>query len=89
MLVSMGPAGFHKKSLRRALAQCRGVVVVACEPLPEAYGAAAATAVGLGAHAAIIETRPRHEADWLAFIKDVAPEAAVMIATVRPAGDVH
>lgn len=84
-----GPAGFHRKSLRRLLARCTSVAIVSCEPLVEVYTCMAVTAAGLRGHSALIETRLEHEENWTRFVKEHAPDAALMVATVKPAGGVH
>lgn len=83
---ALGPPGFHARSLRRYFARCRHVVIVACEPLPIAYGAAADRAVRDREDVAIIETRPEKEADWYAYVREVRPDVKVLLATVMPEG---
>ena len=43
MKEALGPAAFHRQSLRRFVSQCSAAVIVGCEPLPIAYASAAAT----------------------------------------------
>ena len=83
--VSLGPDGFHRKSVRCVLARCRVVSIVACEPLLELYLAAASAAV-FGFPAAIIETRPEHEMQWLGLVKQAAPDAALLVGSVKERG---
>lgn len=78
---SLGPAGFHRKSIRRLAAASRGIVVMSCELLPDVY-ATAAGAAGLGTSTLIIETRSEHEAEWLALVQAAAPAANLLICTV-------
>lgn len=82
---ALGPAGFHRKSIRRVIAASRVVAIVACEPLLFAY-TAAASAVGLGMNSTIIETRPEFEMQWLALVKAENPNASVIIGSVKERG---
>ena len=80
---ALGPAAFHAKSLRRALKGVRLAVVVACEPLPEAYEAAARHAVGLRKNVVIVETLPEQEIAWVNLIRSIAPDTAFILAGVK------
>ena len=82
---SKGPNAFHQKSLRRFVKRCRNAVIMACEPLPVAYAAAAATAAGFLRDVIIVETQPRHEADWKAALDAINPDLNYIICTVKPA----
>lgn len=84
--ISMGPDGFHRKSIRRALARCKLIAVVASEALPGPYEAAARMAADQRRDAMVIETRPEHEMHWLALVHREAPAAKLIIATTRGRG---
>ena len=77
---SLGPDGFDRASIRRLLALTHGVCVMSCELVPRVYATAAAVA-RLGIATAIIETRPEHEAEWLALVKEAAPGASTLLYT--------
>ena len=81
--LALGPAAFHAKSLRRALKGVRLAVVMACEPLPEAYEAAARHAVGLRKNVVIVETLPEQEIAWVNLIRSIAPDTAFILAGVK------
>lgn len=87
--VPLGPAGFHRRSVRRFAARCRLVVVMSCSPLLAGYAAAAACAAGMRRDALIVETQPQFESDWLDLVKGANPGIRVIIGTVRPKGGVH
>jgi hypothetical protein len=89
MLESQGPAAFHKPSLLRFVSRCRGAVIVACEPLLVAYASAAAVAAGLRQDVVIVETRPRHEADWKAALDAANPALNYILCTTEPAGGIQ
>ncbi len=80
---ALGPSAFHAKSLRRLLRGVRLAAVVACEPLPEIYAEAARHAVVLRKNVVIVETRPEHEIAWFNLIKSIAPDAALVLGSVR------
>src|SRR5262245_3834948 len=67
---SWGPSGYDQKSLRRLVQHVGCAAVVAAEPLPEAYAAVAAVVMTSGRPGLIVETRMRHEIEWLAFIRE-------------------
>ncbi len=81
---ALGPAGFHLKSVRRFVASCEGAVIIACDPQPRLYIAAATVAVMLRRNAVIIETRSEHEADWVDLIRSIKPDIRMLLGTVRP-----
>ena len=83
--VAMGPAGFHRKSIRRLIASSRMVSIVAAEPQVLAYAAAASTAC-LGLNAVVIETRPEFEMHWLDLVKAENPNAQLIIVSVKERG---
>ncbi|BBC00109.1 hypothetical protein [Bradyrhizobium elkanii] len=88
-----GPYGFHRKSLRAAFRKCVAAVIVACEPLPDAYAAAAAVAAGgrvllqgdqqVNGSVAIVETQPYREREWKAFIEKTNPRISVLLCTTK------
>jgi hypothetical protein len=85
MVEALGPPAFHGPSLKRFIKRCHGAVLVACEPMPVAYEAAAATAAGLCVNIAIVETRSNQEAAWKAALDAINPDLAYIHCRVRPA----
>ena len=83
---SRGPDGFHRASLRRALRRATHVAVRAGAPVPAVYAAAPEPALAGGGAVVLIETRERHEADWVAFVRRHAPDAACLLVTPPPTG---
>ncbi len=79
---SLGPNGFHTASLFAAIRNTDAFVIVAGAPSDEIYAAGAAVAVG-GKNAMIVETRPRHEADWTDLIGKLAPGRPILLSTVK------
>ncbi len=86
---ALGPPAFHRKSVRQFVATCRAAVIVACDPQPKFYIAAATTAVLLRQNVVIVETRPEHEADWFDLVRQITPDINLLVGTVRPEGGVH
>ncbi len=80
---ALGPPAFHARSLRRLLRGVRMAAVVACEPLPEIYAAAARHAVLLRRNVVIVETRPEQEIQWVEQIRSIAPDASFIIGSVE------
>ena len=89
MLEALGPAAFHRKSLRRLVASCAGGVLVSCAPELQLYAAAAVVAAERRRNAVLVETRPEREAEWLAFLGEVNPTMRLVVGTVRPVGGLH
>ena len=81
--VAMGPAGFHQESVRRLIAASSFVSVVAGEPKVLAYATPALAAAGLGTNGTIVETRPEFEMPWLDLVKTEAPDAQLIIVSVK------
>ncbi|MCJ2071412.1 hypothetical protein MKK75_21875 [Methylobacterium sp. J-030] len=84
--VAMGPAGFHRKSIRRVIAASRFVSIVAGEPMTIAYATPALGAAGLGLNGTIIETRPEFEMHWVDLVQREAPNAQLIIVSVKERG---
>lgn len=84
--VAMGPAGFHRKSVRRLLAASRFISIVAGEPKVLAYATPALGAAGMGFNGTIIETRPEFEMQWYALAKAEAPNAQFIFVSVKERG---
>ena len=80
--VAMGPAGFHRKSVRRLIAGSRMVSVVAAEPKVLAYAAPASLGC-LGLNATIIETRPEFEMQWIGLVRTENPNAQLIVVSVE------
>lgn len=80
--VAMGPAGFHRKSIRRLIAASKMVSVVAAEPKVLAYAAPAGTGC-LGLNATIIETRPEFEMQWIGLVQAENPNAQLIVVSVK------
>ena len=84
-----GPAAFNRQSLRRYLSRCSAVCIVSSAAVPDAYAAMAAEAVDRRRDAAIIETQPRHEGEWLALVQQSAPLAKVLLCRPLPSTGLH
>lgn len=82
--VPLGPAGFHRKSLRHFIGRCHAVVVVSCEPLVPLYAMAASCAAGWRRDTLLIESQPRWEQDWIDLVKASNPAAKLVVGAVRP-----
>lgn len=78
---SMGPGGFHAKSLERFLPRIGAAFIMAGEPVVSVYDDAAAYAVGRRRDVAVIETQPEHEAEWVRLIEALVPTAAVTLCS--------
>jgi len=81
--VAMGPAGFHRKSVRRLLAASKFISIVAGEPKVLAYATPALGAIGMGVNGTIIETRPEFEMQWIGLAQAEAPKAQLIIVSVK------
>lgn len=81
---ALGPAAFHRKSVRRFVATCAAAVVIACDAQPRFYAMATSVAVCLRRDVLIVETRSEHEADWIDLVKTISPDIRMLIGTVRP-----
>ena len=79
--LSYGPAGFHRKSLRRFLRDAGAAAIISGAPDPGAYGAALAGAILTGRNAIIIESREAHEPAWIALVKEAQPGLPLLIST--------
>jgi hypothetical protein len=80
-----GPQAFHQYSLQSFVKRCAGAVIVACEPLPAAYGAAASRAAILRQNVTIVETRPEHVKDWKSALDAINPDLSYLLCLVKPA----
>ena len=89
-----GPWGFHRPSIRRALAETTLAVIVASAPDPRPYAIAACAAMMSavlprdGARAPrdvlIVETRPEQEQAWEDFIWRERPGLQLVLCTTPP-----
>lgn len=86
MHAALGPAAFHRKSVRRFAARCRTAAIVACEALPVLYTGPALTAMSMRWDGLIVETLPRWEASWADLIRQANPSITLLIGTVKPEG---
>jgi hypothetical protein len=89
---AFGPAGFHRRSLRRVLAGSVALAIVSSGPDPMPYALTATSAtelcpLGLGWNAVLIETRPEREGEWLAFAKKYRPDLEVFRCRPYPDGE--
>ena len=82
----LGPDGFHQDSLRQFIGRCGQAVVVACEPLPAAYVAAARAAAFGRLNVILVETTTEQEVTWTDFIEANNPCISMLVATVKPDG---
>ena len=80
--VAMGPAGFHRKSIRRLIAASKMVSVVAAEPKVLAYAAPAGIAC-LGLNATVIKTRPEFEMQWIGLVRAENLDAQLIVVSVK------
>jgi hypothetical protein len=83
MHTAMGPAGFHRKSIRRLIARSRVIAIVAAEPLPIAYAETVKAPVAFGSNGLVIETRPERELEWVGMVRAENPNAALILVSVR------
>lgn len=79
---SVGPDGFHRKSLRR-LVKSAAVAVVMVGLSDEAYLEAASWAVLKRKNVVIVETRTAHELVWTGFLRDLNPDLGVLVVLDR------
>lgn len=77
---ALGPAGFHRKSVRRLAAQTCSIAIIASDIVPDVYETSAALAA-LGRGALIIETRPEQEGAWMDLMKTAAPRTPILLCT--------
>ena len=84
MHATLGPAAFHRKSVRRFVASCAAAVVIACDAQPRFYAMATSVAVCLRRNVLIVETRSEHEADWVDLVQAINPDIRLLVGTVRP-----
>lgn len=78
----LGPDGFHRRSLRRAIERCSFGVIVACEPLPELYAAATTAAIRHGQNVVLVETRETQEIPWIEFLRECSPGISLRVGSV-------
>lgn len=86
---ALGPAGFHRQSLRRFVTTCDAAVIVSCAPDVVLYKAAASVPVVARRNSILIETRLERETEWLDFALKANSAIKLLIGTVRPDGSVH
>jgi hypothetical protein len=77
----LGPNGFHKDSVGQFIERCDSAVIVACEPVPDAYALAAA-ALLLNRNVLLVETQTDQEENWASFIESHRPDISLIVATV-------
>ena len=80
---ALGPVAFDEQSLRRSLKGVTLAAIVACEPLPEIYADAARHAVVLRKNVVIVETQPEQEIQWVNLIREIEPDAAFFVGSVK------
>lgn len=80
---ALGPEGFHRPSLRRAIRTSKAFAVVSSAPTIAAYSSISATAALLGVNTLLVETRPEQEIPWLALIQKLAPRRPIWLSTVE------
>lgn len=83
---SLGPPGFHVKSLRRYLTRCGAVAVMSGAPVATLYAQLCDVAVSHRKCVALIETREEHEAEWYAFAEECTPHASITLASPSVGG---
>lgn len=77
---ALGPAGFHRKSVRRLAGRVRSIAIIASDVEPKAYAAAAALAA-LGHNVLIVETRPEQEGAWIELLRAAAASVPILLCT--------
>ena len=82
---SYGPAPFHEKSVKRHLSGVHMVAIMSGAADILVYQAAASAAVA-GMRVVLVETTVRHEGDWWALVKKLAPRASTLLVTPPVAG---
>ncbi|WP_155986380.1 hypothetical protein [Novosphingobium resinovorum] len=87
MVFALGPGAFHMPSVRRIIRASSSFAVVACEALEPMYDAMALAAATTRRNVLLIETRPEHEAAWVALIVKLAPGRPLTIGRVREGAD--
>jgi hypothetical protein len=73
--MSYGPGAYDRAGLRQLARLAQGVAVYSGAATVEHYGLFAATAA-LGANVLVAETQLAHHAEWSAFLRAAAPNAA-------------
>ncbi len=86
LLRSLGPNGFHVKSLRRLMARVGAVSIMAGAPVASEYAKMTSEAVSRGIVVAIIETQVQHEEEWAAYLQGAAPSAEWYLVSPTVAG---
>ena len=81
---TLGPDGFHRKSLRRVLRGAEVVVVHCGADEPDHYEGAATLAVQ-HSKCVLIQPRPSHETTWIRFVSRHVPKATLFIFTMNQA----
>ena len=89
MLESLGPAAFHRRSLRRFVTTGAGGVLVSSAPEVRFYAAAAVMVAEQRRNAVLVETRPEREAEWLTLMREVNPTMRLVVGSVRRIGGLH
>lgn len=75
MARSLGPPGFHLKSVRRVLTRAKAVAIMAGAPVETMYAQMTKLAVERRAIVVLIETTVAHEGEWSAYVEEVNPGA--------------
>lgn len=69
--VSVGPTGFHQPSLISLLNSADTVIVHAWAVEPLVYSAAVCEAIYLQRNVVVVETRRRHEQEWISLVQGI------------------
>ena len=78
---SLGPPGFHLKSVRRLLGRSAAVAIMAGAPVEAMYSRMTREAVTRGAIVVLIETTQAHEEEWDTYVREVNPAAEMYLAS--------
>jgi len=78
---SLGPPGFHLKSVRRLLGRAAAVAIMSGAPVEAMYGRMTREAVTRGAIVVLIETTQAHEEEWDTYAREVNSAAEMYLAS--------
>jgi len=80
---ALGPSGFHRASVRRAVRSSHCFAVISGAPRADVYRAIATTAEATRQSALIVETRLEQEFQWVSLITKLAPRRPLILSTVQ------
>lgn len=80
---ALGPAGFHRGSLRRLIRSADRGMLISSAPELQLYEAAALAAYLTGGTIIVVETRLEQEIPWLEFMQRASPGLPLIVSTVK------